>query len=122
MTRLVCIRCGKEWHGSSQCKWPVDEVACLTKFRQHQQTFSNAQGQTMNTDEYEERMTRLVIAPKGEPIFSEQATTVEIDDESGGEFVVISQHLGDYGKIAIDPTEWPAIRAAVDKMIGLCRS
>ena len=31
-------------------------------------------------------MTRLVIAPKGEP------------------------------------TEWPAIRAAVDKMIGLCRS
>lgn len=76
----------------------------------------------MNTDKFEERMTRLVIAPKGEPIFSERATTVEIDDESGGEFVVIYQHLGDYGKIAIDPTEWPAIRAAVEKMIGLCRS
>lgn len=67
-------------------------------------------------------MTRLVIAPKGEPIFSEQATTVEIDDEAGGEFVVISRHRSNDGKIAIDPTEWPAIRAAVDKMIGLCRS
>ena len=27
MTRLVCIRCGKEGHRSSQCKWPGPNAA-----------------------------------------------------------------------------------------------
>ena len=50
------------------------------------------------------------------------ATTITIEDEAGGEIVVIEQSgLVDAGKIRIDPTEWPAIRAAIDRMIEECR-
>ena len=30
--------------------------------------------------------------------------------------------LADAGKIRIDPTEWTALRAAIDRMIGECRA
>lgn len=69
---------------------------------------------------YESRITRYTIAPVDEPIFSEMATHIEIEDESGGEFVVIGQcneHSKD-GKIAIDPEEWPLIRDTVEKLMA----
>lgn len=72
--------------------------------------------------EYETRVISMVVTPKNEPIFSEGVTTITIEDDSGGEFVVISQSCNDYGKIAINPEEWPLIRDAIDKMIGECRS
>ena len=71
--------------------------------------------------EYETRVTKLTITPKGEPIFAEMATDVYIEDEAAGEFVIIEQHSEGYGKVAIDPEEWPTIRDAVEKMIGLSR-
>lgn len=72
--------------------------------------------------EYENRITRVIVGKSGEPIFSEMATTVEIDDESAGEFVTVSQHVGPgLGKIAIERVEWPAIRAAIDEMMERCR-
>jgi hypothetical protein len=70
---------------------------------------------------YKTRVTRIVILPDGETVYSEMATTVEIDDESGGEFVIVSQDArSDLGKIAINPEEWPALRAAINRMVKAC--
>lgn len=73
------------------------------------------------TTDYEIRTTRLTVTKKGAPIF-ESATMIEIADEGGGEYLVISQHP-DSGeqRIKIDLAEWPAICAAIDRMTGECR-
>ena len=68
---------------------------------------------------YETRTTQTTIAPEGQPIFSEQATKIEIYDEARGEFVLVSQDS--VGKIQINPEEWPVIRAAINAMIKRCR-
>ena len=67
------------------------------------------------------RVTKLTITPDGEPLFSNQATDVLIDDEAAGEFVVVEQNAEGMGKIAIDPDEWPVIRAAINRMVKGCR-
>jgi hypothetical protein len=75
--------------------------------------------------EYETRIVKVIVAPKGGPIFSEQATIIEIDDEAAGEFVKVSQEGGqtDLAKfICFNPDEWVAIRTAIDDMISRCRS
>lgn len=71
---------------------------------------------------YETRTLSLIVAPLGEPTFSERATHIRIEDESGGEYIVIEQHL-DSGsqQVAINPDEWPAIRAAIDALVADCR-
>jgi hypothetical protein len=66
----------------------------------------------------ETRTLALVLLPDGEPIFHERATRIEIDDEGAGEFVVLHQHDG---KAKIDPSEWPALRDAIDRMVAECR-
>ena len=68
---------------------------------------------------YETRITRMTVAPEGKPLFSEQATHVEIDDEGGGEFIVITQchDSGEVDRIAIDKAEWPHIRDAVNELM-----
>lgn len=68
--------------------------------------------------EMETRIQAVVVAPVGQPIFSEMATTVGIENDGAGEFVVVEQEIG---KIAINPEEWPHLRAAIDDMIGKCR-
>jgi hypothetical protein len=65
--------------------------------------------------------TRLVVVPEGEPIFSDFATHIEIDDHAAGEFVVVKQFQEGYGKIGISPEDWPAIRKAIDKLVKACR-
>ena len=71
---------------------------------------------------YEVRQTAITINRAAEPLFSELATRVEIEIESSGEFVQVSQTRGDeFGKIEITPEEWPALREAIDQMIALCR-
>ncbi len=71
---------------------------------------------------YTTRTIAQCVLPEGEPIFSEMATLVTIVDESGGEFVEVSQAgHADLGKIAISPEEWPALRAAIHDMIAKCR-
>lgn len=75
------------------------------------------------TEQLKTRVTQLVVVPKGEPLFSEMATTIEITDEAGGgEFVLVSQ-VGrvDVGKITINPEEWPALRAAINRLVRQCR-
>lgn len=66
------------------------------------------------------RTLSVIVIPEGGPIFSERATTIGIEDESGGEFVVVSQH--GTRKVAFDPVEWPSVREAIDRMIKECRS
>jgi hypothetical protein len=63
------------------------------------------------------RVKSIIIHPEGRPIYDEMATTIEIDDEAGGEFVVIKQHDK---VIAINPEEWPVIRDAISEMVSAC--
>jgi len=68
------------------------------------------------------RTTQLTVAPEGEPIFSERAYQVTIDDEAAGEFVVVHALDEAGGKIAIDPADWDELRGAIDTLIQGCRS
>lgn len=74
--------------------------------------------------EYETRVTRVHVLPKGDQLFSELATIVELDDEAGGEFVIVRQQDDHetHQCIRISPEEWPAIRDAIDTAIKQCRS
>lgn len=68
------------------------------------------------------RMTQITVMPKDEATYSELSTTITIEDEAAGEFVAVEQHgRNDRGKIAINPEEWPVLRAAIDQLIGECR-
>lgn len=72
---------------------------------------------------YIERVIKVVVLPDGEPIFSEHATEIEIQDEAGGEFVVVRQTYGSEGKneIRLTDEEWPMVRAAIDRMMARCQ-
>ena len=71
---------------------------------------------------FERRVTAVTVCKKGEPIFSDYATRVEIVDEAAGEFVEVSQDGREGGgKIAIASNEWPALRDAIDELIAACR-
>jgi len=67
------------------------------------------------------RTTRITVMPEGEPIFSEMATHVSIEDEAAGEFLEIEQQSGHVGikdqTIKVDADEWPALRDAIDRMM-----
>ncbi len=73
--------------------------------------------------EYETRIIKIVVAPKGDPIYSERATTIEIDDLAGGEFVKIAQNRGskECECIAFDREEWQAVKTEIDRMVLQCR-
>lgn len=78
-----------------------------------------------STDKYSVRLVEIAVAPVGQPLFSEMATRISIDDEAGGEFVRVTQEGGhtDISKcIAINPEEWPVLRDAIEYMVGECRS
>ena len=67
------------------------------------------------------RTTRVTILPEGEPIFSDTATHIKIEDEAAGEFLEIEQQSGHVGTkdqtIQITPDEWPVLRGAIDRMM-----
>ncbi len=80
----------------------------------------------MNTNEHEGkavvmRTTKITVLPAAEPIYSEMATDVAIDDEAAGEYVTVEQHGNGMGKIAITPEEWPALRTAINRMVRQCK-
>ena len=68
------------------------------------------------------RTTQLTIAPEGLPIYSEQAFIVTIDDDAGGEFLLIRSNIESLaaGTISVAPDEWPALREAIDRLIAEC--
>jgi hypothetical protein len=63
--------------------------------------------------------SRITVLPKGEPIFSYQATEISIVDEAGGPFFEIKQfpQVGEEQTIKFDVDEWPIIAKAVGKLI-----
>jgi len=67
------------------------------------------------------RTLKIAILPKGEPVFSEKATIIEIDDLSAGEYLTITQQYESNrvapGQLSIDPTEWTIIRDGIEMMI-----
>ncbi len=73
--------------------------------------------------DYETRTIRIVVLREGVELFDESATTIEIEDESGGEYLVISQsHTDAHSSLKIDPAQWPHIRAAIDQLAAECRA
>lgn len=70
---------------------------------------------------YETIQSAVIVLRVGEPIYSEQATTIALDDEAAGLFVTISQEGRDGpGKISFCHEEWPMIRAQIDAMMQVC--
>ena len=67
------------------------------------------------------QVTKISVRPEGEPLFSELNTDIEIDDESAGQFIVVSQARTDVEKcvVRIDREEWPILRDAIEEMVGL---
>jgi hypothetical protein len=62
------------------------------------------------------------VAPKNQPIYSELATTIEIDDEAAGEYVRICQpYRNEEGTVWFCVEEWDIIKAEIDKMMSNCR-
>lgn len=68
--------------------------------------------------DWECEVSALIVKPKGKPRYSEGATNISIQDESAGEYVIVTQESG---SISIDRAEWPKLRAAINKMIRACR-
>ena len=76
-----------------------------------------------NEIKHETRTLKVGVCRKGEPIFHQSMTEIEIMDEAAGEFIKVSQCDDDNeGSIQIDKTEWPTIKAAIDKMFNECRN
>ncbi len=70
------------------------------------------------------RITKMSVLPDNCSIFEYTATHIAIDDEGAGEYVTITQLTDDrHGDnvVNINPDEWPAIRAAVNKLITECK-
>ena len=61
----------------------------------------------------------MIVAVKGQQIFDDSVTEIEIVDEAAGEFLEISQE-GD--KLRFDAEEWPHVRDAIEKMFKMCRN
>ena len=71
---------------------------------------------------YESRPASWRVGPVGSPIYSELVTEVAIVDEAAGEFVEVRQNgRTDIGTICIEPREWPALRAAINRAVRACR-
>lgn len=72
---------------------------------------------------YETITLKVAVMPENEPIFADGVTEIQIVDQGAGEFIEVWQCNDDNeGKIQIDPTEWPHIREAINKMIKECRN
>jgi hypothetical protein len=74
--------------------------------------------------EYEITTLSLIVKPKGEPIFSDRATIIEITDEAAGPFLTLRQihDHSEKGEIRIDLEEWPTINQAIDMMLDVCEN
>ena len=66
----------------------------------------------------------IVVSPQGEPIWSEMATHIGLNDEGAGAFVTVKQPNGRIGRegIAFDATEWPMLRQAIEDMLAVAES
>jgi len=63
--------------------------------------------------------SRITVLPKGEAIFSHQATEISIVDEAAGPFIEIKQfpQVGDEQTIKFNVEEWPYIAKSMGKIL-----
>ena len=76
------------------------------------------------TEQHETRIIKIVLIPKGKHLYSDQVTSIKIDDEGEGEFVKVNHDDGDgcsQRGIFIEPEQWPTLRDAIEFMVGQCR-
>lgn len=67
--------------------------------------------------EYHQVTTAITVLPVGDTIGGDTDTTVRIDDDGAGAFLVLEQHWrADANQVRITLEEWPAIRSAVERM------
>jgi len=67
--------------------------------------------------------TAITVLPNGH--VSDMATTISVDDEGAGPFVIVQQVGRDgagAGKVGISTEEWPHICAAIEQIFESCRS
>lgn len=70
---------------------------------------------------YEKITKSYTVKPPDEPIYSEMATEITLDDEAAGLFVSIIQRKGDgEQKVSVCKEEWPVIREAVNNLMETC--
>ena len=71
---------------------------------------------------YIQQTVSMCIRPKGDPLFSEQATTITMVDDAAGAYIEISQDQS-AGKqtIGIDAEEWPALKLAIEEMLEIVK-
>lgn len=70
----------------------------------------------MNTKAYQTRITKMIVLPEGEQLFSEMATSIEIMDESAGEYLLIEQEGNEKKFIEVTIEEWPHLQKAIETM------
>ena len=64
---------------------------------------------------------QLRVVPSGKAMGDEGVTIIDMDDEGGGAFVTVRQEEDlNTNEIRIDPGEWPAVRAAINRMVREC--
>lgn len=74
---------------------------------------------------YETITTGLTVLPKGEAVYHEAATEITLDHEVGnaGHEAIVTLRQTDedakVGEIRLAADEWPQIRAAVEKLLGI---
>ncbi|MFE8033802.1 hypothetical protein [Thiohalocapsa marina] len=61
----------------------------------------------------------LLVMRNGGTLFDEGTTKIELTDEAGGPFVVVSQSDGHEG-VRIDSADWPTIRGVIDEQLRVC--
>lgn len=75
--------------------------------------------------DYQIRITRIHILPKGDPLFSPFATTIEIDDEAAGEYLNIIQQADTeesmIQQICIEPKNWPILKEGIQMMLQMIK-
>lgn len=70
--------------------------------------------------DYHSFIMSKIVLPKGEPLFSELAFIVSMEDEGAGSYVSILQQTDKMPKIMVEIKEWEALKAVVDEMISSC--
>ena len=79
-------------------------------------------GEIQFQQHYKKNMIRevsVLVGPEDEPIFSERMFRISVEDEDGGEFLVLSNNDG--VEIRMDPDEVEELTEALNLMAKRCR-
>jgi hypothetical protein len=72
--------------------------------------------------EYETMTKSILVKKKGSPIYDITATEIGVETEGDGLYVYVRQDpdMEPEQIIRIDQDQWPLIKQAIDRMIGIC--